>query len=44
MFHSQSSTINKRIDALREVMRRESVDAYILNGTDPHLGEYVPDR
>ena len=39
-----SSIFNQRIDALRQVMRRESVDAYILNGTDPHLSEYVPDR
>ena len=39
-----ASIINNRIDALREVMLRESVDAYIINGTDPHLSEYVPDR
>ncbi|MBR4387740.1 MAG: aminopeptidase P family protein [Prevotella sp.] len=39
-----SSIFNQRIDALRQVMQRESVDAYILDGTDPHLSEYVPDR
>ena len=32
------------MDALRQVMRRESIDAYIINGTDPHLSEYVPNR
>ncbi len=39
-----NQTIINRLDALREVMRRESVDAYIINGTDPHLSEYVPER
>ena len=34
--------ICKRIEALREVMRRESIDAFIFPSTDPHGGEYVP--
>lgn len=35
---------NQRIDALREVMRREGIDAFIFPSTDPHNGEYVPGR
>ena len=27
---------------MREVMRRESIDAFIFPSTDPHNGEYVP--
>ena len=34
--------ICNRIEALREVMRRESIDAFIFPSTDPHNGEYVP--
>ena len=36
--------IPERISALREVMRRESIDASIFPSTDPHNGEYVPDH
>ena len=36
--------ILERISALREVMRRESIDAFIFPSTDPHNGEYVPDH
>lgn len=34
--------IQHRLAALREVMRRESIDAFIFPSTDPHNGEYVP--
>lgn len=34
--------IQDRLAALREVMRRESIDAFIFPSTDPHNGEYVP--
>lgn len=34
--------INERILSLREVMRREKIDAFIFPSTDPHNGEYVP--
>ena len=34
--------IPERISALREVMRRESINAFIFPSTDPHNGEYVP--
>ena len=36
-------TINERLAALREVMRREHLGAFIFPSTDPHSGEYVPD-
>ena len=39
-----SMTVNQRIEVLREVMRRESLDAFIFPSTDPHQGEYVPDH
>ena len=34
--------IQDRLKALREVMKRESIDAFIFPSTDPHGGEYVP--
>lgn len=34
----------KRIEALRKVMRREGLGAFIFPSTDPHNGEYVPDH
>lgn len=34
--------ISDRPKALREVMRRERIDAFIFPSTDPHNGEYVP--
>lgn len=36
-------TINERLAALREVMRREHLGAFVFPSTDPHSGEYVPD-
>ncbi len=36
--------IPQRIEALREVMRREHLAAFIFPSTDPHQGEYVPDH
>lgn len=36
--------INQRIEALREVMRHEKIDAFIFPSTDPHNGEYVPEH
>ena len=35
--------INERLVALREVMRREHLGAFVFPSTDPHSGEYVPD-
>lgn len=37
-------TINEKLAALREVMRREHLGAFIFPSTDPHNSEYVPDR
>lgn len=37
-----NETICNRIEALRDVMRREGIDAFIFPSTDPHNGEYVP--
>ncbi len=34
--------IKQRIESMREVMRREKIDAFIFPSTDPHNGEYVP--
>lgn len=39
-----STMISSRLSALRDVMRRESIDAFIFPSTDPHNGEYVPAR
>ena len=33
--------INQRIDALRALLKREGIDAFIIPSTDPHLSEYV---
>ena len=37
-----SQIISDRLKALREVMQRERIDAFIFPSTDPHNGEYVP--
>lgn len=34
--------VGERVEKLREVMRREKLDAFIFPSTDPHNGEYVP--
>ncbi len=34
-------TTNQRIDALRALLKREGIDAFIIPSTDPHLSEYV---
>lgn len=39
-----SSTIASRLEALREEMRRERIDAYIFPSTDAHNSEYVADH
>ncbi len=36
--------IANRIDALRAQMEENSIDAYLITGSDPHLSEYTPDR
>ena len=39
-----NNTIKDRLQALREVMRAEGIDAFVFPSTDPHNGEYVPDH
>ncbi len=39
-----NTIIEKRLAALREVMKQESIDAFIFPSTDPHNGEYVPEH
>ena len=34
--------IKERLDALRKLMNKNKLDAYIIPGTDPHQSEYVP--
>lgn len=41
---NMNQTINQRLEALREEMRREGLHAFVFPSTDPHHGEYVPDR
>lgn len=36
--------IEQRLSDLREVMRREHLDAFIFPSTDPHNSEYTPER
>ena len=38
------TNIPQRIAALREAMRQQHVDAYIIPSSDPHLSEYPADR
>jgi len=37
-------TIKKKISELRDQLRKANLDAYIIPGTDPHSGEYIPDH
>lgn len=39
-----SLDINQRIAALRDVMKREHLAAFIFPSTDPHNGEYIPEH
>ncbi len=40
----KNTLINDRIGALREWMRARQIRAFVFPSTDPHHGEYVPDR
>ena len=37
-------TIEQRLEALRQLMHREHLAAFIFPSTDPHSGEYVPEH
>ena len=36
-------TVNDKISALRELMKENNIQAYIIPSTDPHMSEYVAD-
>jgi len=36
--------ILERVNSLRSLMKELNIEAYIINGNDPHLSEYVPSR
>lgn len=37
-------TVNEKVSALRELLKKNGLDAWIINGTDPHESEYVCER
>ncbi len=37
-------TIDEKVSALRVIMEKEGLDAFLINGTDPHNSEYVCPR
>ena len=41
---TKADIITRRVESLRAWMRAENIAAYIFPSTDPHSGEYVPDR
>lgn len=34
----------ERLGKIREAMRQQGIDAYIIPSSDPHISEYLPDR
>lgn len=36
-------TIAEKLKALRDLMRKEKIDYYIISSTDPHQNEYLPE-
>ncbi len=38
------NSIIQKLEKLRSLMRENNIDAFIVNGSDPHMSEYVPDR
>ena len=41
---TMAEIVNKRLEDLREIMRREHLSAFIFPSTDPHQSEYVADH
>ena len=39
-----NNIIANRISTLRDLMRENKLQAYLVNGSDPHMSEYVPER
>lgn len=36
--------LEEKLSSIRSLMKKHSLDAYIIPSTDPHISEYVPDR
>ncbi|MDP4183940.1 MAG: aminopeptidase P family protein [Bacteroidota bacterium] len=36
--------VKERLEKLRALMRENNIDAYLVNGCDPHMSEYIPAR
>ncbi|CAM3925380.1 aminopeptidase P family protein [Mucilaginibacter galii] len=34
----------EKIDGIRQAMKKDGVDAYLIPSSDPHISEYVPER
>ena len=39
-----STSVVENLKNLREAMAAKGIDAYLINGSDPHLSEYMPDH
>ncbi|RUT72954.1 aminopeptidase P family protein [Ancylomarina longa] len=37
-------TVSEKISALRNLMQKKGINAYIITSSDPHMSEYVPSR
>ena len=37
-------SVKQKLDRLRNAMKENGIDAYIVPGTDPHAGEYIADH
>lgn len=42
-FINMNKDIARRLKALREIMIKNCIDAFIVTSTDPHSGEYIPE-
>lgn len=42
--NATTMTTTEKVEALRRLMQREGISAFITPSTDPHAGEYVPER
>ena len=42
--NANPNTINQRVEQMRQAMQRHGINAFIVPGSDAHLGEYTPER
>ncbi len=42
--YEQKMTHEERLAAIRDLMKQQRIDAYIIPSSDPHISEYLPDR